>query len=225
MLEERKNGRVRRVFRGVFAAVKWVFVAVLTLLFAGGLYYHGPWKVLTLLGVILATLTIVPTPVRKLVWGCFGVIVIVLIVWVFLPDDNEGWKRYTFDEELAQLRARYAVGDEENAAVIYNQMLETYDANDFAPEFLDYELESLTWLQPWSTEEYRQMAEWVKTNEKTIAALMRAAAKEKCHFQIYADVASTHETDRLGPMRQWAQFLVRAGFNDLGDFRKRGVDG
>ena len=220
MLEERKKKcRVGRVFRGVFAAVKWLFVVILALLFVWGIYYHGPWKVLTLIGVILATLTIMPKPVRKWVWGCFGVIVIVLIVWVFLPDDNEGWKRYTFDEELAQLRARYAVEDEENAAVIYNQMLETYDANDFAPEFLDNELECLTWLQPWSSEDYRQMAEWVKSNEKTTAALMHAVAKEKCYFQIYAEPISTHAMDRLGPMGRWATFLVRAGFNDLGDFR------
>ena len=220
MLEERKkNCRVGRVFRGVFAAVKWLFVVVLTLLFVGGLCYHGPWKVLTLIGIVLATLTIVPKPVRKWVWGCFGVIVIVLIVWVFLPDDNEGWKPYTFDEELAQMRARYAVGDEENAAVIYNQMIETFDANDFVPEFMDDELERLTSYRPWSTEDYPQMAEWVKTNEKTTAALMRAAAKEKCHFQIYVNPGSTHATNRLGPMSRWTQFLVRAGFNDLGDSR------
>ena len=49
--------------------------------------------------------------------------VLAIIVWIFLPDDNKGWKPYQFDKELAQLQARYAVPDSENAAILYNQIL------------------------------------------------------------------------------------------------------
>jgi hypothetical protein len=218
--DTKKAGRIRKVVRGFFVALKWLFVAVLSLLLIGGLYFHGPWKVLTLIGVILATLTIVPKPVRKWVWGCFGIIAVILIVWVFLPDNNEGWEPYTFDDELVQMQAKYAVGDEENAAVIYNELLKSYDANDFAPEFMDDDLENLTLSQPWSTKDYPQMAEWLKGHENTIAMLMKAGSIEKCYFTIDTGLALSSQTiDRLDAMKNWCQFLVRAENNDFGDGR------
>jgi hypothetical protein len=195
-------------------------VAALSLLLAGGLYFHGPWKVLTLIAIILATLTIVPKPIRKWVWACFSIIVVILVIWVFLPDNNEDWKPYTLNEERAQLEAKYAVADEDNAALIYDRLIETFDANDFRPEFMDDDLDDLIRNQPWSTKDYPQMAKWLKTHEKTIATLTEAAAKEKCHFPIITNVKEFSEKmRRLSPMKRWAELLIFAINNDIGDGR------
>ncbi len=221
MVEETKNtGRIRKIIKGLFVVLKWLFVAALSLLLIGGLIFHGPWKVLTLIAIILATLTIVPKPIRKWIWACFGITVAVLIVWIFLPDNNESWKPYTLNEERAQLEAKYAVADEDNAALIYGRLIETFDANDFEPEFMDDDLDDLTSNQPWSTEDYPQMAEWLKGHENTIAMLMKLASIEKCYFAIPTGPTFFHaDIDRLRAMKYYGMLLIRAGNNDLGDGR------
>jgi len=149
-----------------------------------------------------------------------GAIVIALIIWVFLPDDNEGWRPYTFDEELAALEAKYVIPDEENAATIYNQLLEDYNEAAFEPNFLDPNLEYLTRSEPWLSNDYPQAAEWLKTQQSTIETLMQASKIEKCRFPIAPDFATFNQSmKRLSAMRQWAFLLLRAANNDLGDCR------
>ena len=123
--------RAKFFFKGLFVLIQWLFIIFLAFFFIAGLILQAPRKVLTLIIVILTTLTIIPRLIRKWVWLTFGIIVVALAIWVFLPDDNEGWKPYTFDEESAALRAKYAVPDEQNAAIVYNKLLETYDGDKY----------------------------------------------------------------------------------------------
>ena len=89
------------------------------------LTFQAPWKIITLLAIILAACTVLPKQIRKWFWLSAGVVVLILIIWIFLPEDNEGWRPYTFDEELAAMEAKYAIPDEENAATIYNELMQS----------------------------------------------------------------------------------------------------
>jgi hypothetical protein len=221
MVEQTKrSGWFRCLFRGIFVVVKWLFVAVLVILLVAGLFFHGPPKVLLLIAIFLASLTILPKRFRKWFWCCFGAVAVILIIWVFLPDNNEGWKPYTLDEEIAQLEAKYAVADEDNAALVYNRLIDTYDPNDTDTTFMDDDTDFLTSSQPWLTEDHPQVAEWLKIHEETIAILTEAAGKEKCRFPF----STNHEDfgkmmDRFSPMKHWAELLVFAINNDIGDGR------
>jgi len=119
---------VRRFFRGAVVFVKWAFVVLLVLLLGAGIYFHAPWKVLLTFAIFLAAHTILPKRYRKKFWAVIGCIVVVLAVWVFLPEDSSDWESYATvsDEEIAALDAKRAVPDEENAAVIYNILFAEY---------------------------------------------------------------------------------------------------
>jgi tetratricopeptide (TPR) repeat protein len=211
--EKRKPGIVRRI-------IKWIGLGLLTLLIISGLVFQAPWKAITLLLIIMSACTVLPKPVRKWFWLSVGVVIIALVIWVFLPEDTEGWRPYTFDEELAAMEARRAVPDEENAAIIYNQLLEDYNEAAFEPNFLDPNLEGLTRKEPWSSKDYPEAAQWLKQHGNTIAKLVEASKIEKCRFPIAANPIDLSETtDRFAPMRRWAQLLIRAGNNDLGEGR------
>jgi hypothetical protein len=82
---------------------------------------------MALLVVFLLAHTVLPRPGLKWFWAGVGVVVIALIIWVFMPEDDTGWRPYTFDEELAALEAKRAIPDEENAARIYNELLGSYE--------------------------------------------------------------------------------------------------
>ena len=134
--EKKKAGIMKRIF-------KWFALGLLTVLIILGLIFQAPWKVITLFAVIFLACTILPKPYRKYFWLSVAAVVIALIIWVFLPEEDEGWRPYTFDDELAALEAKRAIPDEENAAIIYNQLLDSYDSNSFYSGLAESDVEKI----------------------------------------------------------------------------------
>ncbi|MFQ6036920.1 MAG: hypothetical protein ACE5NM_13860, partial [Sedimentisphaerales bacterium] len=86
--EKKKAGIIWRI-------LKWIGLATLALLLILAIVFQVPWKVITLLFIVLAACTILPRQMRRWFWFSVGAIVAVLIIWVFLPEDDEGWRPYT----------------------------------------------------------------------------------------------------------------------------------
>ena len=209
--EQKKPGIVRRIF-------KWIGLGLLSILLIAALIFQAPWKVITLLVIILLACTVLPKQMRKWFWLSAGAIVVALIIWVFLPDTGD-WKPYTFDEELAALEAKYAIPDSENAATIYNKLLgdedEDEEEDENEPNFpYDYRFE------PWSSEEHPKIAQWLQQQENIIQTLFEASRKKRCRFPIPTDSVSLGQSmERLAPMRRWAYLLLIAGNNDIAENR------
>jgi hypothetical protein len=210
--KKKKPGRVKKIF-------KYIGLGILTLLILLALVVEAPKKLVILLLIILAAFTALPRPYRKYFLLTAAGTVIALIVWIFLPEDNEGWRPYTFDEEVAALEAKYAVPDEENAALIYNEIFETPDIDSNQPEFFLKSTPSSN-DKPWLSKEHPKMAEWLKGHQDTIAKLIEASQKEKCHFPIFFDSWDfDRKMEQLALMRRCAQLLISAGNNDIGEGR------
>jgi hypothetical protein len=212
--EKKKTGVVKRIF-------KWTGLAVLAGLILASLIFQAPWKVVGLLLIILAACTVLPIRARKWFWLGVGAVVLGCIVWVLLPDDRTGWRSYKFEKEQVALEAERAVPDEENAALIYMKLF-TAEANDEAsePNFLCEERYEPTRREPWTSEDYPEVAEWLGKEEGTITKLMEASRLEKCRFKMSPDLTFFDEhTPILAEMRKWAYLLVRAGNNDIGEDR------
>jgi len=80
--EKKKSGLLKRIF-------KWIGLGLLTLLLIAAIIFQASWKSITLLVIILAGCTVLPKAVRKWFWLTTGVVVIALVIWVFLPEDDE----------------------------------------------------------------------------------------------------------------------------------------
>lgn len=215
MAEQEKKTKKKRTIGSI---LRWIGLNLISLLVILALFFRVPWKVITLLLIILAACTVLPKPYRKWFWLSAAAIVLVLIIWVFLPDDDEGWRPYTFDEELAALEAKYAIPDSENAATIYNQLLQDHNDAEFYGNLSKEAQRKLPVREPWSDREHPELLEWIKSHESTITKLREAAAIEKCHFTI------THPQDekrmnRGGMVRRWAFLLITAANNDLDEGR------
>jgi hypothetical protein len=217
MTEQNKQNKKSRLLWRVF---KWIGFSLLVLLLIPAVIYHAPWKIITLLAIVLAACTVLPKPLRKWFWLSAGVVVIALIIWVILPEDNEGWHPYTFDKELAALQAKYTVPDEENAALIYNELFETFDIHSNEPEFFVYSKPSSK-DAPWLSKDHPETAQWIKGHQETIEKLLQAAKKDKCLFlPISADLFSIGEyIKRLPEMRKCAFLLLSAANNDTAESR------
>ncbi len=210
--EKKKAGTVKRI-------LKWLSLGLLTFLLIASILLQGPWKVTTLLAVLMAG-AILPKPYGKYFWSCVGGVVIALIIWVFLPEETEGWRPYTFDKELAALEAKRAIPDSENAAIIYNQLLEDYNEAVFKPDFTYSNLPELIRKEPWSGKYYPEVTQWLGQQEGTIAKLVEASKIEQCRFPINADEAGGYDVlHRLKPMKVWSLLLIWAANNDMAEGR------
>ena len=148
-----------------------------------------------------------------------GVVVIALIIWVFLPEDDKGWRPYTFDKELVALEAKYTIPDEENAALAYNEILETLDIDVNEPEFFIKSKPSSR-NEPWLSKDHPEMTEWLKGHQKTIEALIETSKIEKCKFSIPVDpINLAQHMKRLPNMRRRTFLLVSAANNDMAHSR------
>ena len=98
--QDKKKTNKQRKIGHVLISIGLTLLAILIVL---ALFFQAPWKVTILLLIVLAACTILPKPARKWFWLSVAAIVIALIIWIFLPADNEGWQPYTFDEEWAAL--------------------------------------------------------------------------------------------------------------------------
>jgi len=210
--KKKKSGLLKRIF-------KWIGLGLLALLLLAAIIFQAPWKVITLLAIILAACTVLPKPARKWFWLSAGVVLIVLTIWIFLPEGNEDWRPYTFDKELAALEARYAIPDEENAALAYDEIFETLDIDANQPEFFIRSQPSSK-DEPWLTKDHPETAEWLKGHQKTIGTLIEISRIEKCKFSIpVGPVSLDLSMKRLPKIRRSTFLLVSAANNDIAEGR------
>jgi hypothetical protein len=149
--------------------------------------------------------------VRKRIWFVAIVISIVAIGSYFLLK-TVMLDFQTVDEQLAAIEAAHAIPDAENAAIIYNQLLENYDESEFLYVSLS--------RQPWLSKDYPEQAEWLKDMQDTISTLLEASKKEKCSFPIITDPQQMSvQMVRINAMRKWTRLLIRAVNNDIAEGR------
>ena len=216
--EKAKKKKLRTIGR----VLKWIGLLAISFLIILALIFQAPWKVIFSLLIVLAACTILPKPARKWFWLSVAAVVLVLIIWVFLPDRGQ-WKpyRHDFETELKSLNDKYALPDEQNAAAIYNELLQNYESSDYEPNLADSNAHDLALSQPWLSKDHPGLAVWLQGQKSTIAALLEASEIEKCRFPIDDNSlnSSLGQSARphLSPMKKMAWLLVCAANNDLAE--------
>ncbi len=186
MTNEAKNEKLKPKHntKKVCATVtRWTIAALLVIQLILAIALQAYWKLITLLIILIAGLTILPKQYRKWFYLSLTTVVIILTIWVFLPVNNEGWKPYTFNEEIKALNEKYYVPDEQNAAVIYNQLSDIFEDPCIATMINDYNLYELS-SEPWTTEQYPEYSAWFNNNQHIIDLILKLNNYEKCYFPL-----------------------------------------
>lgn len=157
---------------------------------------------------------------KKRVWLAAIVVAITVLIVCLLWSR---WNSNSVDERLAAIEAARAIPDEENAATIYNVLLQDANATsllDTRPGFLGDDSDNLTFRQPWSGKDFPELAVWIKEQQHVFDRLLEASKFEKCRFPIISDVQQMNpRMKRINAMRRWTFLLRRAANNDIGEGR------
>lgn len=127
----------------------------------------------------------------------------------------------SIEERLAAIEAARAIPDSENAAILYERLLNDprADSLDYRPEFLDDDSDGLTSLHAWSGTDYPKLAAWMKEHQWLIDELLKISQFEKCRFPVNIDPYTSVPVDRMIMVRKLAFFLRRAANGDVGENR------
>lgn len=131
--------------------------------------------------------------------------------------------RRSADERLAEIEAARAIPDTENAAMIYNELLQNPKATSLS-NARSQAGEPLLSGQPvlygpWLSKDQPEVDAWIKEHQYIIDGLLATARCEKCRFPIIIDVANMSFMNRVAPMRQWGFLLRSAANNDIAEGR------
>ncbi len=165
---------------------------------------------------------------RKRVWLIATSLVLLaaagwLLRMAVLPRDSR-----TADERLAEIEAARAIPDSENAALLYDQLLQDPNAASLAdgqPDSLVTEIYGRAPYEPWLSNDHPELAAWVRKYQSVIDRLLKALPFEKCRFVLVIDVANTTQTDRVRSMRRWGFLLAVAANNDIAADEENGLWG
>lgn len=214
MNDQINEGKVKSpgLFRRILS---WLWVVLLAGLLVVGLIFAAPWKAIALIVIFLAAATILPRVYRKRFWLGVGIVIIAIVVWVFLPDDNKGWRPYIFDKELARLQAKYAVPDSENAAVVYNKILENWKQKEPNEPNLPKDWRDIARKGPWLSKDHPEIAAYIHYYRDTIKQLIQASKFERCSFPIITDYSNMDEQmEQLLAARSAWNLLIASANND-----------
>jgi len=150
-----------------------------------------------------------------------GVLVLATVFgwfWVAVP----GRDRRSADEHLAEIEAARAIPDAENAAMIYEQLLQDHGTTapmEGIPKSVDVEKIERVIREPWLGYDYPELAMWVKGCQPILDRLLEAMQFEKCRFPIIIDPLNTDPMNRAKSMSQWGCLLSIAANNDVAEGR------
>lgn len=208
----KKVGLAKRIFR-------CIGLCILSLLILLALVFEVSPKIVILLVIILAAFTALPKPARKWFWLSVGAVVIALIIWIFLPEDNEGWRPFAFEEELAAFEAKYDIPYEENAAVVYNKLVRDFDSQKMNLKFLHPGVRKVVLSEPWVSADYPELTQWLRVHENTISILPQASGIKTCRFpgNFKLKVSDMLELNRYAALKSWAVLLLISANNDIAE--------
>jgi hypothetical protein len=128
----------------------------------------------------------------------------------------------SIDKQLARIEAARAIPDSENAGVIYDRLMDDYDAEEFSLTSPDGQPYSLIRSQLWKDKEYPEVAKWLEGCEALMASLLKASSMEECRFPIaYSVTTANIQMTRSKAIRRWAMVLAYSANNDAAEDRIR----
>jgi hypothetical protein len=213
---------IREKVRIVVPFLKWFYVLLLIGGIKGGIVRHIPWKIPCCLAILLIITVFIPRFLRKWVYACLGLIVFSLIVWIFLPESDVGWKPFVFENEFDELNRKYAVPENENAAPLYDLVRKSHNgANPNSDDGLDWLAQSkkalstdpndITLNRFWTQSDFPEVASWLEQQKPLVDQLRQAGNKTSCFWPIDSKDNGFVDSSRLSHWKAWITLFIRSG--------------
>lgn len=205
---EKKKGKFRIFLKWAARVIFGLFLLVL-------IYFQAPWKLLAFLGGLYLADIFLKQPYLR--YFRFAVLagVLVLAIWVFLPEEYEGWEPVVFKDKIDRFNYAYMPDDANNALAVYKKIFEEYDSEYFNIDF-DEEVDDHVSSKPWTAQEYPEAAIWLSDRYDAMERIREAAEIETFYLPIDSnDIYGFSDFTRM--FRPISYLFVRQFYLELGN--------
>lgn len=215
--DQSTGSRILCVLKWLLWGVRWLAIVVFGLLLVAGVLFKLPWKILVCLAVIPAVGIFVPRRIQPWCWGALAALLIGVGGWILWPRADGGrWRTYRYDEALSDVLVLRRLDGVPNAAALYNQVLREHDERIFEPGRYGIQVEWQTFEDPWSAEEFPEVAERLEPLGPAIETLLEAVKIDQCRFPIGHDMRALRlQLRRINQLKGWGHWLIRSANGDL----------
>ena len=148
-------------------------------------------------------------------WSAFAALTIIFcLVWMITS-----WNCRSADDKLAAINAARVIPASEDAGVAYYKLAEDYQPIPIYPPVVNRQTLSLTFQEPWDSNDYPNLAEWLDEQQDLISKLLDISRIEKCRLAILSDSQQGYFTNPARLIRGWVHLLIRSGNLDAGEDR------
>ncbi len=159
--------------------IGWLLFIIVFSIF---IYYQLPLKAVFII-ILFGVGLLIPKRYEKRV-NVFGWIILLLIIaWVLLPEKEQEWRPYIFYDELVTFEKQRQISDEENAAKVYQQLIDQFDQDEYE-SFWNVHRGTHRFEKPWTREQYPEVYQWIQKNQFVIDGVKQAVKYEKCVFPL-----------------------------------------
>ncbi len=214
--ELRKNLKELKIaWKWFCCGLRWLSIIIFSVLFAVGIYFKLPWKVLAALAVIPIVGLFAPRKIQPWVWLSITVLLIAVFVWIHLPGKNSHrWRPYQFDHKISALEDQMAITGP-NAADLYEEVLHEYGETIFYFRFAEHQ-DRRTLMQPWDPAQNLRLDFWINALRPAFDKLIEASRIDQCRFTIPSNIPAVDpQLSRLNRLKGWSRLLLRASMRDL----------
>lgn len=215
------NKTVLKVRQGFLWFLRFFSIFMFGTVLLMGLMWKLPWKITAAFALIPALGIFVPRKLLAVVFLIPILLTVGIYVWVQLPGTNSGqWQVYQFQPEPSEWEDLQPLDPSQNAAVLYEKMLQGYGESIFGYQFMDTQSRSDTFNQAWTLQDYPKLAQWLKTFQDGIDLFLQAAQMPQCQFNIPRNLNDTQQQQqRINQLKGWSRLILRSANLDLGQNR------
>ncbi len=143
-----------------------------------------------------------------------AILLVLPVLWTICTRES-----LTPQQRLAALQAELAIPDEQNAALIYNQVLNDYDEVAFFFDSADFAIELQLRTRPWSSKDYPELAQWLQERQDAMAILIEAGKKKESRFLLGLPAGDPPRMRRMRMAKRWMFLLLCSANNDIAEGR------
>jgi hypothetical protein len=179
MGESKKMGlKVKRVFEWILFFLSVVFILFLV-------YFQVSWKFILAFAFLFYVQLLIPERHHKKLALFVWIVLLAIFIWILLPEEEKGWRPYIRYDQIVAHEKELLVPDDENAAIIYRDIFDTIDMDEFRGSVNDVDDVLLSTF--WRGSDYPDAAQLLNRYSTIIDKTFDAAKLDRCYFPLLKD--------------------------------------
>lgn len=207
----------KNFFKCVYIALGLLCIALFLEIIIAGIILRMPLKIVLMFAIFLICSTLIPRRCQKYSHILLLLVLTSITVWTLSPDNDTSWQVSRFDDNFS-LQNVQSITPGQNAADIYQLLLDEYDGLTYHPNISDFIDVGLGFTSIFSSYDYPELSAMIEAKKDVIERLLSASRFDRCAFATPVDMNDIKvQLRRIAVMKIWARLLLNSANNDLGD--------